>query len=308
MIDAIQRSGSIRSAAEQMNQTPSAVQRRVQSYEEELGYEIFERTSKGVRLNAAGEIAIQHIRQTLAETHRLKSRIADLAGQRRGHVNIGCSQALMAYFLPAQIAQYQADHPQVTFNVQVMEHSQAAEALEAFQVDIVLVFDGKTVPDYEVHLAVPQRLVAVMAHDHPLSQHAVLRLRQCYEFPVALPLKAFTGRVILERALYSKTFEKTPILESNSFEFLLAHVAKTQAVTFQVQIGTPDTAQNGSIVSRNIDARDVAGGVLLLGLKRSRALQVAASRFVEQIALALSAKYEADWSSSPIDSKAGAKS
>jgi len=67
----------------------------LQNYEDELGYEIFERTSKGVRLNAAGEMAIQHIRQTLAETEQLNSRIADLAGMRRGHVTIGCSQALM---------------------------------------------------------------------------------------------------------------------------------------------------------------------------------------------------------------------
>jgi DNA-binding transcriptional LysR family regulator len=290
MIDAIQRTGSIRSAAEQMNQTPSAVQRRLQNYEDELGCEIFERTNKGVRLNAAGEMAIQHIRKILSETHGLNSRIADLAGQRRGHVNIGCSQALMPYFLSAQIAKYQANHPQVTFNVQVMEHSRAAEALEAFQVDIVLVFDDKTVPDYEVHLAVPQRLVAVMAHDHPLAHLTVLRLRQCYEFPVALPLKEFTGRRVLERALYRKTFAKPPILQSNSFDFLLSYVATTQAVTFQIPIGTPATSQNSSIVTREIDPQDVGGGVLLLGLKHSRALQVAASRFVEQIALALSSE------------------
>lgn len=291
MIDAIERTGSIRSAAEQMFQTPSAVQRRLQSYEEELGFEIFERTSKGVRLNAAGEMVIQHIRRTLADTDRLNSRIADLAGLRRGHVNIGCSQALMPYFLPAQIARYQAEHPEVTFNVQVMEHSQAAKALDDFLVDVVLVFDEKTVPDYEVHLVVPQRLVAIMARDHPLARHPVLRLRQCYEYPVALALHGFSGRILLERALFGKTFKKPPILQSNSFEFLMAHVASTRAITFQVQIGAPEDSQDRGIVRREIDARDVPGGMLLLGLRRSRALPVAASRFVEQISLYLSGKY-----------------
>lgn len=288
MIDAIERTGSIRAAAEQVFQTPSAVQRRLQNYETELGFEIFERTSKGVRLNAAGELAILHIRQSLADNDRLHSRISDLAGLRRGHVNIGCSQALMPYFLPAQIARYQIEHPQVTFNVQVMEHTQAAEALEAFLVDIVLVFDEKTVPDYEVHLAVPQRLAAIMARDHPLSRHPVLRLRQCYEYPVALALQGFSGRILLEKALYGKTFKKPPILQSNSFEFLTAHVATTQAITFQVQIGAPQDGENKAIISRAIDTRDVPGGVLLLGRKRSRTLPVAASRFLEQITRALS--------------------
>ncbi|WP_375589399.1 LysR family transcriptional regulator [Hoeflea alexandrii] len=295
MIDAIARTGSIRSAAEQVNQTPSAVQRRLQNYEDELGYEIFQRTSKGVRLNAAGEMAIQHIRQTLADTERLNSLIADLAGVRRGHVNIGCSQALMPYFLPTQIARYQARYPEVTFNVQVMEHSRAAEALEAFQVDIALVFDEKTVPDYEVHLAVPQRLAAIMARDHPLARHKILRLRQCYEFPVALALRGFSGRLLLERALHGKTFRKPPIVQSDSFEYLMAHVATTDAITFQIQIGAPDASQSApqerGIISREIDTRDVTGGMLLLGLKRNRALPVAASRFVEQITLSLSDEY-----------------
>lgn len=294
MIDTIERTGSIRSAAELMFQTPSAVQRRLQSYEESLGFEIFERSSKGVRLNAAGELVIQHVRETLANSDRLYSRIADLAGLRRGHVSIGCSQALVPYFLPAQIARYQAAHPEVTFNVQVMEHARAAEALEAFAVDIVLVFDEKTVPDYEVHFAVPQRLVAIMAKDHPLARHAILRLRQCYEFPIALALQGFGGRMLLERALYGKTFKKPPSLQSNSFEFLKAHVASSDAITFQIQIGTPDASDDTSIVARQIDPRDVTGGMLLLGLKRSRALPVAASRFVEQITRALSDKYRLD--------------
>ena len=140
MVDAIERTGSIRSAAEQIAQTPSAVQRRLQSYEEELGFKLFERSSKGVHLSTAGELVIHHIREALADNERLQSRLADLAGIRRGHVNIGCSQALVPYFLPAQISKYQNEFPSVTFNVIVMEHESAAEALENFSVDIVLVF------------------------------------------------------------------------------------------------------------------------------------------------------------------------
>lgn len=287
MIDAIARTGSIRAAAERMHQTPSAVQRRLQGYEDELGFEVFERTSRGVRLSAAGEMAILHIRQTLAETQHLASRIADLAGLRSGHVNIGCSQALMPYFLPAQIARYQAEHPSVTFDVQVMEHGQAAEALDAFLVDVVLVCDERPGPDYEVRLAVPQRLLAVMRRGHPLAARPALRLRECYDYPVALASRGFTGRTLLDRATRGKAFARAPALESNSFEFLKAHVAETDAITFQVEIGAGDTMLGASITTREIDMRDVPGAMLVLGLKRARALPVAASRFVEQASIAL---------------------
>ncbi len=287
IIDAIARTGSIRSAAEQLSQTPSAVQRRLQNYETELGHEIFERTSKGVRLNAAGEMAIGHVRHMLAETEQLNSRIADLAGVRRGHVSVGCSQALMPYFLPAEIARYQDDHPEVSFDVEVIEHGQAGAALEAFRVDIVLVVGEKAVPDYEVYLAAPQRVVAMMARDHPLAGRSGLRLRDCYAYPIALPKPGFSGRALLDQAVSHKTFGKKPVLQSNSFEYLKAHVAATDAITFQVRIGAPAVEQDSRIVSCEIDGRDVAGGMLYLGQRRSRALPVAASRFLEQLALAL---------------------
>ncbi len=290
IIDAIARTGSIRSAAERISQTPSAVQRRLQNYEVELGFEIFERTSKGVRLNAAGEMTIQHIRQTLAETEQLNSRIADLAGVRRGHVSIGCSHAFMPYFLPAEIARYQDEYPEVTFDVKMIEHSQAGEALESFEVDIALVIGETSVPEYEVHLAIPQRVVAIMSPDHPLAGQPNLRLRQCYKFPIALPKKGFSVRLLLERALFGKTFEKKPILQSNSFEYLKAHVAATDAITFQVKIGAPAELDDPRIVSSEISEHDVTGGMLFLGLKRSRVLPVAASRFVEQMSLSLAQK------------------
>jgi DNA-binding transcriptional LysR family regulator len=287
LIDVIARSGSIRAAAELVSQTPSAVQRRLQAYEDDLGEQIFERTSAGVRLNAAGELAIVHIREVLAETDRLRSRLADLSGVRRGHVAIACSQALTPYFLPARIARYQHEFPKVTFDVEVMEHSAAAVALENFSVDVALVFDERSMPDYDVRLALPQRLVAIMAADHPLAREGTLRLRQCLQFPLVLPTSNFGGRALLERALQGRSYAEAPRLQSNSFEYLKAHVALTDAICFQIRIGAPRDGLGLGLVSKEIDPRDIDGGFLFLGQRHGRILPVASSRFVEHIARSL---------------------
>lgn len=289
VIEAIARTGSIRAAAERAALTPSAVQRRLQAYEDELGYEIFERSSKGVRLNAAGELVIQHIRETLAETDRLQSKIADLSGLRRGRVSIGCSQALVRYFLPAQIVAYQSQFPNVNFEVTVLEHGAAQQALEDYLVDLVLVFEDGALPDYKVLLYVPQRLAAIMAADHPLTRYKTLRLRQCFDYPVILPGQGFGGRALRNSAILGKAYGKPPVLESNSFEYLKAHVLHTEALTFQIEIGAPsETVPQDGLVSRLIEERDIRPGSLLLGQHRDRPLSVAVSRFAEQISRALS--------------------
>jgi len=73
-IEKIARTGSLRSAAEELGITPSALNRRILAIEEELGVEIFERLPSGLRPNIAGEILLDHIRQQLADMERVKSR------------------------------------------------------------------------------------------------------------------------------------------------------------------------------------------------------------------------------------------
>ena len=53
-IDETARCGSLRRAAERLNITPSALQRRIQDVEEDLGTLLFERRPSGVALTAAG--------------------------------------------------------------------------------------------------------------------------------------------------------------------------------------------------------------------------------------------------------------
>jgi len=49
-VDEVARTGSIRKAADQLNVTASAVNRRIMDLEEELGAQLFERRPRGVRL------------------------------------------------------------------------------------------------------------------------------------------------------------------------------------------------------------------------------------------------------------------
>ena len=128
-VDEVARSGSIRKAADQLNVTASAVNRRIMDLEEELGALLFERRPRGVRLTAAGEVLVHYLREQDGEVERMKSQIEDLKGLRRGTVRIACSQALALEFLPRAIAEFRGRHPQVAFAVKVADHEQAMSLL-----------------------------------------------------------------------------------------------------------------------------------------------------------------------------------
>jgi len=291
-IDTVARVGSIRSAAEALAITSSALNRRILAFEEELGVPIFERLPRGVRLNAAGEILINHIRGQIHDLERVRSQIADLTGVRRGHVNVACSQALVPYFLPRQIAAYRKEFPDVTFGVLVRDRKTAEEALMDFSADLALVFEPVRFADFYAVLRVKQPVHGVMRAGHPLAEHEVLRLRDCNTYPLALPSAPYGVRALLEMGMERSTLKVAPTVESDSFEFLRSIARVSDAIALQIPIGLPAHRLDTDIVHRPVDGRDIPEGLLYMGQLRGRALPVAAARFVDQLSSEFSRNYE----------------
>jgi DNA-binding transcriptional LysR family regulator len=282
-IDAVAKAGSIRKAAETLNITSTALNRRILAMEEELGVPIFERFARGVRLSAAGEVLIHHIRSQLSDIERVKSQIADLSGARRGHVAIACSQALLPYFLPEQISTYRRVHRAVTFSVLLRDRTAAEQALIDLTADLALVFEPVRFSEFQNLLTIRQPVHAVMAHDHPLAGAASLRLRDCLSFPIALPAAAYGVRHLLELAVRRTSLDLDPVVESDSFEFLRYHAASENLISFQIPIGLPTNGERAEVVSCPVDVRDVPPGLLYFGQLRGRTLPVAAARFAHQM-------------------------
>jgi DNA-binding transcriptional LysR family regulator len=290
-IDLVSKTGSIRKAAEALNLTPSALNRRIQAFEEELGTQVFERLPRGVRLNTVGELLIQHIRSQLAELERLKSRIADLEGIRRGHVSIACSQALLPYFLPRHIGLYRSAHPAVTFSVLPRDREAAEEALIDYSCDLALVFEPLHLAEVQPLAEVRQRVYAVMPPGHALAGRSPLRLRDCMRHAYCLPTSRYGVRRLLDEASARKGEPLKPAVESDSFEFLRHHAAMEDMLTFQIPVGLPSRPGPGEPIGVPMDERDVPSGTLMLAQLRHRALPVASARFADQLLTALQTEF-----------------
>ncbi|MCM2292315.1 LysR substrate-binding domain-containing protein [Allorhizobium sp. BGMRC 0089] len=291
-IDAVVKAGSIRGAAETLAITSTALNRRILALEEDLGVPIFERLAHGVRLSAAGEILIHHIRNQLSDMERVKSQIADLSGVRRGHVAIACSQALLSTFLPRQIALYRKDHPHVTFAVNLRDRQAAEQALIDHSADLAIVFEPVRLADVMTLIRVRQPVHAVMGKGHPLAAKESLRLGECLSYPVTVPTSPFGVRHLLDIAVQSASLRLDPVVQSDSFEFLRNHAVAENIISFQIPIGLGDTTMMGDLVSRPLDRRDVPAGVLYMGQLKGRTLPVAAARFAAQLSAVLAQEFE----------------
>lgn len=288
LIEAVVRAGSIRKAAEDTNLTASALNRRIQGFEQEFGWPIFERLPRGMRLNPAGELLMHHIRLQRTDLARVQSQVADLSGERRGHISIACSQALLPYFLPEQIAIYRANHPGVTFSINVRDRAQAERDLASYSSDLALVFEPVHLVEFDVLYALPQRVHAVYPAGSPLGDTPALRLRDCLNHRLVLPTAAYGVRNLLELAATSIGRTLTPTVETESFDLIRHYVTQENTVGFQIPIGLKPPQEAG-FGHRPLAERDVRPGQLLLGQMKGRALPVASARFGQQLVASLEA-------------------
>lgn len=290
-IEKIARTGSLRSAAEELGITASALNRRILGVEEELGIEIFERHPAGLRPNIAGEILLKYIRDQIADMDRVKSRIADLSGMRAGHINIATTREVVQYFLPALIKQHLADFPAVTFGVNLHERGEAETSLLDNTNDIAIVFEPIHLKELQTVYSGTQQLFCIMSADHPLASKQSLKIYDCIDFPLLLPKPPEGIRQVLDATADRIGITLEPALESNSLDLLRLMSQDSEALSFSLAINLrPDLAKD-RLASVPLDMGRAPAGNLIAGYLRGRTLPVAAARFLETVNKNLSMQF-----------------
>ena len=282
-IHEIARCGSIRKAAEALFLTPSALDRRLQDLEAELGTPLFERHARGMRLTSAGEIFLHHVRAQRADFGRGRAEIEQLKGLQRGSVSVVASQALVHTVLPQVIQTFNERHPGITFTVTVADHAGVIQALREFQADVGIVYHAPAAADILPMFTVDQALCAVMSAAHPLAAQQRVSMADCLAYPAALPDRSLGGRIVLDQFFARSSLKPRVAMESNSFEMLRNYVRGTTAVTFQIPLGAPMAEARDGVVARPISDRKLERSTLVVAQLKGRPLPPPAARFVEAL-------------------------
>ena len=279
-LDVVAKTGSIRKAAEQLNITSTALNRRILAFEEELGTPIFERLPQGVRLNVAGEMVIQHIRRSMADLSKVTSQIADLQGYRSGHVKIAGGSEVVGGFLPRHIAHYRQQHQAVTFEILRRTPELALSALQDYEADLSLIFGAVPPTEFQILATVELPVMLACATSHPLALNEELRLYDCQPYPAIMPAPGSGLYDLLYHAEKRKGIQLNHMITSESFEFMARYSAFEDAITFVLPFHDD---QNERLAFLPFKANEAMTGRLHLVQTKGRVLPVAAAKFAEDI-------------------------
>src|SRR5690349_4398790 len=172
-------------ASRRLRVAQPALSRQIQDLEEELGFKVFDRLPRGVKLSAAGTLFLEDARRILQAVSEAIARAARVARGQSGTLRVGFSEnASWHGVVPDSFRRFREQQPDAELQLQPAASLEQLDAIRSGRLDAGFVnFMPKSDPELDqlpvaiqhVELAAPKR--------HPLTKLKKLRLRDLTDAP-----------------------------------------------------------------------------------------------------------------------------
>lgn len=178
--------GSFSRAAEVLRYTPSGVNQLVTAFENELGFSVFRRSTKGVSLTENGQLLLPTVREFLRQEDRLFELATEINGLLIGSVTIAAYSSIATHWLPAVIRAFQQDYPHVSIRLMEGIWQEVSGWLDDRTADIGFFSYQEGMPYEWIPLA-EDPMLALLPPDHPLAGASAYPLRDCEKDDFIMP-------------------------------------------------------------------------------------------------------------------------
>jgi DNA-binding transcriptional LysR family regulator len=288
----VARAGSVAEASARLHVATSAISRQIASLEAALGAPLFERHSRGMVLNAAGEVLAGHARRTQLDADAAVEEIRSLRRLRAGRVRIAATEAFAHDLLPRAIAEFRLAHDGITFELDVRPHAAIPAALRHGDADLAVTFSRAPERDIAVEFRQPAPVLALVAKGHPLARARSVTLARMKDHPLALPSTGTMVREMIDLACSRQQLLLHPVLTTNHMGAVHGFVLHGGGLAVSGEISVRQVIAAGlmkaiAITDLGLDLRDLQVQTLA-----GRSLPHAAAAFLKHLCRALQAPAE----------------
>jgi DNA-binding transcriptional LysR family regulator len=172
-------------AARRLRVAQPALSRQIQDLEEELGFKLFERLPRGVKLSGAGKLFLEDARRILQEVSEAAVRAGRVASGRSGTLRVGFTEnASWRGVVPESFRRFRELQPDAELQLQPAASLEQLEAIKSGRLDAGFVnFMPTSDPELDQLLVARQHVELAAPKGHPLTKFKKLRLRDLTDAP-----------------------------------------------------------------------------------------------------------------------------
>ncbi|KZX77009.1 hypothetical protein A3715_11980 [Oleiphilus sp. HI0009] len=114
--DAVVTHGSFTKAAKQLHRSPSAISKLIAQLEEQLGIQLFDRTTRCLNLTEAGKLYSERCKEIVQKMDEAETELREFSGEAVGKIRITFPNALSSSPIIPVLSEFTARYPKVSFD------------------------------------------------------------------------------------------------------------------------------------------------------------------------------------------------
>lgn len=225
------------SAARRMNIAQPALSRAIRALEDELGAELFTRSTRKVELTEAGRLFRREARPAIDRLDLAIANARKAAAGALGTLAIGYMDFAVEGEFPRLLRAFRCRYPEVSVEAKASFTERIIDDLEDRTIDIGFVLGPVGRAGLATIAVQNDRFVAVLPEAHPLAAQAGLRLRDLADEPLVLGRRErwlpYVKRI--EALCRQAGFTPRVVQEADTTESIFAFVASGIGATLYVE-------------------------------------------------------------------------
>ena len=156
-----------------------ALSRQIQDLEEEIGFKLFDRLSRGVNLSTAGKLFLEEAQRILQQVDEATKRAGRVASGQSGTLRVGFIESMSWHgVVPDSFRQFRERQPEAELQIRPLSSLEQIQAVRSGQLDAGFMFTianiDRELEKLEIALV---KLMLAVPKGHPLAKSKSLRLR-----------------------------------------------------------------------------------------------------------------------------------
>jgi len=148
----VAKEGGFLRASEALRIQQPAISRMVKQLEENLGFRLFEKDGRKVKLTKEGERVFEHCARIFSEVETLQTSLGHISGDPQGPLAIGATDIIASYLVPTILKKIMTDYPQIYPVIQTSTAESLFSLIQKRKLEFGLFFHTPELPDnLELH-------------------------------------------------------------------------------------------------------------------------------------------------------------
>lgn len=268
-------------AAEEINVTQPTLSHQIKRLEEEMGVQLFIRTTRSIQLTPAGREFVAYAKKILQEVENAKNAMIEYSQLKRGYLKVGAIPNLIYMGVIKLIADFQKKYPGIQIKLYEDNSDDLLKMMQANELDVAFItypYISKTELDF--YPLIYDDLVLVVSRNHPLANRDIVKVSELAEEKFLMVASTTGLRQSLIQLCREAGFEPNIIFETAHVETITGLVNEGIGITlFARRIAEGLASKHNRIIKLDTSLKRVTG------LAVSRSSNLLATRTFKEFVL-----------------------